>query len=178
MSNKSTSYDFSKTTPELVARIDVVLKEAQAHTYSVSRVYDAYNEAMGTKDAPQSCPSCLRARVKELQDWKRQYDEAQKAPAKAAKPAAATAPKVEPAKVTTPAAPAKEALTLEQEVKDGEAGQAFAFTPGEDLATPNKGTVKYLDGTAVKPGKYALADGSTLAVQVAGKATVTAGDLL
>jgi len=60
-------------TPELVEKVDGVLKEAEHHTYSVSRIYAAHNAVFQKNDAPQSCSSCLRSRAAELKKWRESY---------------------------------------------------------------------------------------------------------
>lgn len=182
---KVTTFDFTGVTEAQVAAVDGVLAEAKKHTYSVSRVYGAYNDVMGTKDEPQSCPSCLRTRVKELQDWKRAYDgrtaegagdpkAAKGKTEKPAAPAANTNVQYSDAEGEGYVAPGEGVTRLLQ--AEGADGLPFDFTAGEDLAAPNKGSVKYADGSTVKPGTYVTADGSTLGVQPGGKATITAAD--
>ena len=53
----------------LLAAVAAVLASAEKHTYSVSKVYAAYNEATGKNETPQTCPSCLTSRVAVLKKW-------------------------------------------------------------------------------------------------------------
>lgn len=69
MSKKQTADVYANVTPQLVEQVKAVLADAQKHTYSVSRVYGAYNTALGLKDKPETCASCLRVRVEALAKW-------------------------------------------------------------------------------------------------------------
>lgn len=65
----SNSKKGGEVTPELLAAVAAVLASAEKHTYSVSKVYAAYNEATGKNETPQTCPSCLTSRVAVLKKW-------------------------------------------------------------------------------------------------------------
>lgn len=76
MSNEKKAGTYDHVTPQMVKQVDGVLAEAERHTYSVSRIYGAYNAVMQKRDTPQTCSSCLRNRVRELKQWKAAYDKA------------------------------------------------------------------------------------------------------
>lgn len=250
MSNQKTAaLSFKHVTPQLIGLVETVLTEGQKHTYSVSRVYAAYNGALQKKDNPQSCSSCLRARVRELTKWYAEYRKAN--PAKKGEKAVEVKPED-----TTEFTTANQGVDQTEDQKDGAALEAFyaaheaklaelgvtaestdadllealeVLSTGEGVTeeeashygaqieivsariaaattedqhqvttdgalrlaeegaqgikfTPNegetvKGLVEWADGTKVKPGKYPLADGRELAVQVGGKATIKEEDL-
>lgn len=65
----SNSKKGGEVTPKLLAAVAAVLASAEKHTYSVSKVYAAYNEATGKNETPQTCPSCLTSRVAVLKKW-------------------------------------------------------------------------------------------------------------
>lgn len=69
MSKKQTADVYANVTPQLVNQVEAVLADAKKHTYSVSRVYGAYNTALGKNDKPETCASCLRVRVEALAKW-------------------------------------------------------------------------------------------------------------
>lgn len=69
MSKKQTADAYANVTPQLVNQVEAVLADAKKHTYSVSRVYGAYNTALGKNDTPETCASCLRVRVEALAKW-------------------------------------------------------------------------------------------------------------
>jgi hypothetical protein len=56
-------------TPELLAQVREVLDMAAKSRYSVSKVYGVWNAVMGKTETPQTCPTCLRNRVKGLREW-------------------------------------------------------------------------------------------------------------
>lgn len=72
--------NYTHVTPELLERVRGVIAESVKHSYSVSRVYAAYNGAMQKKEQPQTCGSCLKRRVRELKSWLAEYENAQPAP--------------------------------------------------------------------------------------------------
>lgn len=69
MSKKQTADVYENVTPQLMEQVKAVLAEAKKHTYSVSRVFGAYNTALGKNDKPETCASCLRIRVEALEKW-------------------------------------------------------------------------------------------------------------
>lgn len=74
MSNqKKAALSFKHVTPQLAKIVEGVLGEADKHTFSVSRLYAAYNGALQKKDKPQTCSSCLRNRAAELKKWYAEY---------------------------------------------------------------------------------------------------------
>lgn len=227
MSNqKAAAHTFKHVTPQLVKVVEGVIAEAQKHTYSVSRVYAAYNGALQKKDNPQSCSSCLRARVRDLIKWYADYKKSkgQKAPV-VEEVTQDTPPATEQAEAFKAAHIAKlnelgvtedstneellealEVLSTAEGVTEDEAAfyageiekvtalipttevttdgalrlaeegaQGIKFTPNEGETA--KGIVEYADGTKLKPGKYPLADGRELVVQVGSKATIKEEDL-
>jgi hypothetical protein len=56
-------------TPELRAKLNVVLEQAAQNRYSVSLVYGVYNAVLEKDERPQSCASCLKRNVQELCKW-------------------------------------------------------------------------------------------------------------
>ena len=129
-----------KASPELLEEVKTVLEEAAKHTYSISRVFNAYNKAFGLSEKHQGCASCLKLRVQKLDAWYKENTEESPEP-------------------------------ILVRVTDGE---PFLFTPGEE---PDKGTVRYENGKAVKAGTYTSEDGKTVSVQPGGKATIKEEDL-
>lgn len=73
MSKNKKGTDYSKVMPTLVKQVEKVLEEADKHNYSTLGVFNAYNAAYGLNDKPQTCSSCLRARVKLLREWMKGY---------------------------------------------------------------------------------------------------------
>lgn len=71
---------YAHVTPELLKNVRDVIAESIKHTYSVSRVYAAYNKALQKKDQPQTCGSCLKRRVRELKNWLAGYEKSRPAP--------------------------------------------------------------------------------------------------
>lgn len=55
-----------KLIKEVKALIDEVEKTSK---YSMSKIYDLYNQVFGTNEKPQSCASCLIRKVEELKVW-------------------------------------------------------------------------------------------------------------
>lgn len=74
MTNKTKGPDYSKATPDLVEKVKEVIADSKKRTYSVSKVYGAYNEAYGLNETPQSCTSCLVNRAVLLAKWLEGYD--------------------------------------------------------------------------------------------------------
>lgn len=70
--------NYKEVKPELLKQVEKVIDEAGKHKYSVSAVYGAYNAAYNLKEKPQTCSSCLRARVSKLREWLKGYKEYQK----------------------------------------------------------------------------------------------------
>lgn len=67
--------DYRKAAPAVVAQVREVVAESLRHTYSVSKVYAAHNAVFELQEAPQTCSSCLRNRVRRLRDWLTGHDE-------------------------------------------------------------------------------------------------------
>lgn len=57
-------------TMPMIKRADVVIADMKAHTFSVSRVYESYNECYGVRDMPESCASCLKTRAELVRKWR------------------------------------------------------------------------------------------------------------
>lgn len=74
MTNKTKGPDYSKATPDLVKKVKEVIADSTKRTYSVSKVYGAYNEAYGLNETPQSCTSCLVNRAGLLVKWMEGYE--------------------------------------------------------------------------------------------------------
>lgn len=55
---------------ELQTRVEALVAEVEkTHRYSMSRIYEAYNQVFGKDEQPQSCASCLIRKVQELKKW-------------------------------------------------------------------------------------------------------------
>lgn len=55
---------------KLTNQVESLLTEIeQTHRYSMSRIYNIYNEVFGTNEKSQSCASCLIRKVNELRKW-------------------------------------------------------------------------------------------------------------
>ena len=147
-----TKTDYSRVTPDLVARVRQVIADADRHVYSVSRVYAAYNAAFSVNETPQTCSSCLRNRANALREWLKGYDDTRD--------------------VNAPELPAPALGVIRIPLVDGD---PLDFVPSAD--DPAKGSVKWPDGSGVAPGKYATAHGETIVVQVGGKARIETEDL-
>lgn len=159
--------DYSRVSPGLVERVNGVIEESKQHRYSVSRVYAAYNEAFGKQERPQTCSSCLRNRVRELVRWQEGYNEylaAKEVPPVPPVPTEEVSAEVHPDPNNPQfAEPAQGVIRVPMAE-----GLPIDFIPTDDDG--HKGTVKYADGTAVKPGSYKTARGAWVTVQVGGKA--------
>ncbi len=66
--------DFSNVSAELVEKVRVVVKERQGNTFSVSRIYEAYNAVFDLKEKPETCATCLANRARKLAEWLKDYD--------------------------------------------------------------------------------------------------------
>ncbi|HOF16722.1 MAG TPA: hypothetical protein PLP76_07490 [Bacteroidales bacterium] len=154
MTDLQIKFDLKKATEKNVLLVEQVLKEADAHQYSVSKIYTAHNEIFDLKDVPQSCVSCLHERVTRLRKWYELYlSEVQSESDEADSENENT--NTDNDKVFN--------LELEEV-----GGVIFKVSKG------NKGTVKMAsDGSVVKAGTYKVIDGGEgfLAVQPNGKAT-------
>lgn len=60
---------YADATPEQLKAAAQVIQDSKAHRYYVSRVYTTYNAMTGKNEAPQTCSSCLRSRVREITKW-------------------------------------------------------------------------------------------------------------
>ncbi|MDL2215165.1 hypothetical protein LJC00_03150 [Dysgonomonas sp. OttesenSCG-928-M03] len=50
--------------------MEILINEVNTtHRYSMSRIYNLYNEVFEKSETPQSCASCLIKKIKELQAW-------------------------------------------------------------------------------------------------------------
>lgn len=188
--------DYSKVTPELITKVKDVIADGAKHTYSVSKVYAAYNAAYSLRETPQTCSSCLRTRVRLLTDWLKKYEDYAKLK---------TPPAGDPDMSTTQIA-AQIAETVYQGVIDDnyrrvyipddtdpnnpqygapapgviripmQEGAPIDLTPAsEDDQT--KGKLSYADGAKVSPGRYTTARGETIVVQVGSKGRIEIDDL-
>lgn len=55
---------------DLIDRAECLVQEVnKTHRYSVTRVYDLYNEIFNKKEPYQSCGSCLRRKVNSIELW-------------------------------------------------------------------------------------------------------------
>lgn len=48
---------------------DLINDVERTHRYSMTRIYNLYNEVFEKNEVPQSCASCLIRKVRELKDW-------------------------------------------------------------------------------------------------------------
>lgn len=173
--------DYSKVTPALVKQVKDVIADSVKHTYSVSKVYAAYNAAFVLRETPQTCSSCLRNRVRLLIDWLKGYDEY----AKALPPTPETPPtgnegmaeggKAQGGDETDPQYDDPEAPGYVAQVEGSvrypmAEGIPFDFLPNE--GTLVKGVVTRADGSKVKPGTYSTAEGLEIVAQPGGKANI------
>lgn len=67
--NKKAPIAFKDASAKLVKQVEGVIAEAKKHTFSVSRVFAAYNEVFNLQETPQTCASCLRSRAEKLTAW-------------------------------------------------------------------------------------------------------------
>lgn len=110
--NKPATLAFDKASPEQVAKVRLVVKEANVnHTYSVSRIYAAHNAVFGLNEQPQTCSSCLTTRARNLTKWLADFDKAA-TPAQAKKVDAITPVDDKPEAATYDEVVAKYALVL------------------------------------------------------------------
>lgn len=97
---KSAGLAFSDATPQQLAQAKQIIEDADRHRYYVTRIYGVYNAVSGKNDAPSTCASCLRTRVREIKKW---YEEGQKYAAYiTSKKQSPTPPVVEPVKDVKP----------------------------------------------------------------------------
>ncbi len=60
----------NQTADALVQKVETLIKEVNlTHRYSMSRIYELYNEVFAAAEAPQSCASCLIRKVNQLKSW-------------------------------------------------------------------------------------------------------------
>lgn len=156
---KTKGIDYGKFDPIFIDQVKTVIGEGDRHKYSVSRVYNAYNKAHDKNDKPQTCSSCLRARVNELRSWLKGYN------LYAADEIAKAAAVLNVGENPKGARPDDAANLIEMEE-----GQAVDFQSKDGV----KGKVKYADGSNLKAGTYTTKDGDEIAVQPGGKATFKA----
>lgn len=172
MTKTKKGIDYNKVTPALVKQVKDVIADADKHTYSVSKVYAAYNAAFGLHEQPQTCSSCLRNRARYLRDWLKGYDEyadesgrIQDDDQTGQNGDADIAPQYD-----NPDAPgyvAQAEGTVRYPMAEG---TPFDFLPNE--GTLVKGTVTRADGSKIKPGTYITAEGLEIVVQPGGKASI------
>lgn len=150
MTDLKIKFDLKKATENNVLLVEQILKEADVHQYSVSKIYTAHNEIFDLKDVPQSCASCLHERVTRLRKWHELY---------------LSQVQNESDETNNDNTDSDKVFNLELEEVGG---VIFKVSKG------NKGAVKMAsDGSVVKAGTYKVIDGGegVLAVQPNGKAT-------
>ena len=150
MTDLKIKFDLKKATENNVLLVEQILKEADVHQYSVSKIYTAHNEIFDLKDVPQSCASCLHERVTRLRKWHELY---------------LSQVQNESDETNNDTTDNDKVFNLELEEVGG---VIFKVSKG------NKGAVKMAsDGSVVKAGTYKVIDGGegVLAVQPNGKAT-------
>jgi hypothetical protein len=150
MTDLKIKFDLKKATENNVLLVEQILKEADVHQYSVSKIYTAHNEIFDLKDVPQSCASCLHERVTRLRKWHELY---------------LSQVQNESDETNNDNTDNDKVFNLELEEVGG---VIFKVSKG------NKGAVKMAsDGSVVKAGTYKVIDGGegVLAVQPNGKAT-------
>ena len=174
MTKTKKGVDYSKVAPVLVEQVRDVIAAADKHTYSVSRVYAAYNAIFELRETPQTCSSCLRNRTRDLRDWLRGYDDfmrgAQNEKRSEVKQSGEETGTKDP---NNPRYDAPAVGDIRIPMKEGAPIDLTPFS--EDDRT--KGTVAYADGTKVTPGKYIAEHGETIVVQAGGKGRVEVEDL-
>jgi len=174
MTDKTKGEKYSEVTPALIEQVKEVLADADKHTYSVSKVYAAYNEVFGLKEMPRSCGSCLQDCARRLRSWLAEYETPR--PDDAGSPANEGG-----ANEAQTDAESKLPFGAEGTLPKGVTrypmpeGMPIDFTPDEDSDV--KGTVKYADGSKVKAGTYTTVNGLQIAVQPGGKANIKDEDL-
>lgn len=57
------------TSIKLIDAARKVVEQHAAHRYDTGLIYQVYNLIKGTKEKPQTCPSCLIRRAKEVEKW-------------------------------------------------------------------------------------------------------------
>lgn len=150
MTDLKIKFDLKKATENNVLLVEQILKEADVHQYSVSKIYTAHNEIFDLKDVPQSCASCLHERVTRLRKWHELY---------------LSQVQNESDETNNDNTDNDKVFNLELEEVGG---VIFKVSKG------NKGAVKMAsDGSVVKAGTYKVIGGGegVLAVQPNGKAT-------
>jgi hypothetical protein len=150
--------NYNEVTPALLNQVRAVVKDAERHEYSVSKIYNAHNAVFKLNEPHESCSSCLRNRSAKLKEWLREYDT--KLSQKKKIEASTNQEGNEPKKTDKIAA-------IQIETKDG---LLFNFTPNKEGS--NRGKVVLSSGLPVKAGTYLLTDDREIAVQPAGKATI------
>lgn len=81
--------------------VELLIAEVEStHRYSMSRIYRAYNEALGRDEKPQACASCLIRKVRDLKSWLSEQTQT----TEATKPASTTETKLRRTRKTTPKA--------------------------------------------------------------------------
>lgn len=177
--------DYSKVTPALVKQVKDVIADADKHTYSVSKVYAAYNAAFGLRETPQTCSSCLRNRARSLREWLKGYGEY--IASKGETLSLSNEGKGEGGKANRGNETKRGGVNVDPQYDNPEAhgyvaqaegtvrypmaeGIPFDFLPNE--GTIVKGTVTRADGAKIKPGTYITAEGLKIVVQPGGKANI------
>lgn len=203
MSKASKGIAYSKASPAIVKLVKEIVADAQKHSYSVSKVYAAYNAVFEVNERPQTCSSCLRNRAKLLTEWLKGY----KAPVsgdeyvmedgstitinKAGKALrdgkGVAAGKYITAEgnlvVVSPGSKARHEIIEPTYAPQAEGtvrypmaeGAPFDFLPKE--GTLVQGTVVRADGTQIEPGVYITAEGLNIEVQEDGVANIKEEDL-
>lgn len=185
MSKKQTADVYENVTPQLVEQVKAVLADAEKHTYSVSRVFGAYNTALGKNDKPETCASCLRIRVEALAKWFKGMPKT----AKATDEAPTYEGTVKRLGLVLGETPGSEYATLGTvlaedypvQLTDAERGlvQARADEIYKDLAQYDDAEGAYYVAPAEGSTRYAMADGLPFDFtpgDEAGKGTVTMAD--
>lgn len=66
---------------DLEKEVSKLIREVETtHRYSMSRIYDLYNEVFDRNETPQSCASCLIRKVRELKHWLEEQPKNEEAP--------------------------------------------------------------------------------------------------
>jgi len=171
--------DYSGVTPALVDLVKDVIAEGDRHSYTVSKVYAAYNAAFGLRDTPQTCGTCLQKRVRLLAAWldglgdyareqilKREEELRNETPTAGNEGGDVnTGPQYD-----DPGAPGyvpQVEGTVRYPMSEG---IPFDFLPYE--GTIVKGTVTRADGSKIRPGMYHTAEGLEIVIQPGGKAVI------
>lgn len=149
--------DYSHVDDALRGKVLKVIAESGTHTYSVSRVYEAYNAVFKKSETPQTCSSCLRNRVSELKKWLEEDEQV---------PVAGVHVLPQYIDEDAPGYVAQAVGTVRYPMLSG---IPIDFLPAEGTITEGTGT--YANGAPIEDGEHITAEGLTM-VAIAGCITI------